>query len=66
MVFNCSIEDDFRRAEEHVAEARRLVQRQKGPMIRLQRVRSPKNSLAAGIDFAALWGTQGPPQGKRG
>ena len=36
MIFIRSIEDDFRRAEEHVAEARRLVQRQKGPMIRLR------------------------------
>jgi len=30
------IEDDLRRAEEHVAQARRLVQRQKGLIIRLR------------------------------
>ena len=30
-----SFEDDLRRAEEHVAEARRLVHRQKGLIIRL-------------------------------
>jgi hypothetical protein len=29
-------EDDLRRAEEHVAEARRLVHRQKGLMVRLR------------------------------
>ena len=29
-------EDDHRRVEEHVAEARRLVQRQKGLIIRLR------------------------------
>jgi hypothetical protein len=29
-------EDDLRRAEEHVAEARRLVHRQKGLIIRLR------------------------------
>ena len=31
-----SIEDDLRRVEEHVAEARRLVQRQKGLIVRLR------------------------------
>jgi hypothetical protein len=30
-----SVEDDLRRIEEHVAEARRLVQQQKGLIIRL-------------------------------
>jgi hypothetical protein len=30
------IEDDLRRAEEHVAEARRMVHRQKGLIIRLR------------------------------
>ncbi len=30
------LEDDLRRVEEHIAEARRLVQRQKGLIIRLQ------------------------------
>ncbi len=30
------LEDDLRRVEVHVAEARRLVQRQKGLIIRLQ------------------------------
>lgn len=34
-------EDDLRRAEEHVTEARRLVQRQKGLIVRLR---------AAGVD----------------
>ena len=34
-------DDDLRRAEEHVTEARRLVQRQKGLIVRL---------LAAGVD----------------
>ena len=29
-------EDDFRRAEEHIAEARRLVHRQKGLIVRLR------------------------------
>jgi hypothetical protein len=31
-------EDDIRRVEEHVAEARRIVQRQKGLIIRLRAV----------------------------
>ena len=31
-----ALEDDLRRAEEHVAEARRLVQQQKGLIIRLR------------------------------
>ena len=31
-----SFEDDLRRVEEHVAEARRYVQRQKGLIIRLR------------------------------
>ena len=31
-----AFEDDLRRAEEHVAEARRLVQRQKGLISRLR------------------------------
>src|SRR5215813_8075259 len=31
-----SLEDDLRRVEEHVAEARRLVQRQKGLIVRLR------------------------------
>ena len=31
-----SLEDDLRRVEEHVAEARRLVQRQKGFIVRLR------------------------------
>ena len=31
-----TLEDDLRRVEEHVAEARRLVQRQKGLIIRLR------------------------------
>ena len=31
-----SFEDDLRRIEEHVAEARRLVQRQKGLIVRLR------------------------------
>ena len=31
-----SFEDDLRRVEEHVAEARRLVQRQKGLIVRLR------------------------------
>jgi hypothetical protein len=31
-----SFEDDLRRVEEHVAEARRLVQQQKGLIIRLR------------------------------
>ena len=39
-------EDDFRRAKEHVAEARRLVYRQKGLIIRLR---------AAG---SSAWGAQ--------
>ena len=39
-------EDDLRRAEEHVAEARRLVYRQKGLIIRLS---------AAG---SSAWGAQ--------
>ena len=30
-----SFEDDLRRVEEHVAEARRMVQRQKGLIVRL-------------------------------
>jgi hypothetical protein len=30
------LEDDFRRIEEHVAEARRMVHRQKGLIIRVQ------------------------------
>ena len=29
-------EDDIRRVEEHVAEARRMVQRQKGLIVRLR------------------------------
>ena len=33
-----SLEDDLRRVEEHVAEARRLVQRQKGLIVRLRAV----------------------------
>ena len=39
-------EDDLRRIEEHVAEARRVVQRQKGLIIRLR---------AAGVN---TWGAQ--------
>ena len=31
-----SLEDDIRRVEEHVAEARRLVQRQRGVIVRLR------------------------------
>jgi hypothetical protein len=31
-----SFEDDLRRVEEHVAEARRFVQRQKGLIVRLR------------------------------
>src|SRR5262249_20654667 len=31
-----SLEDDLRRVEEHVAEARRLVQQQKGLIVRLR------------------------------
>ena len=31
-----SFEDDLRRVEEHVAEARRIVQRQKGLIVRLR------------------------------
>jgi hypothetical protein len=31
-----SFEDDLRRVEEHVAEARRFVQRQKGLIVRLE------------------------------
>jgi len=31
-----SFKDDLRRVEEHVAEARRLVQRQKGLIVRLR------------------------------
>jgi hypothetical protein len=31
-----SFEDDLRRLEEHVAEARRIVQRQKGLIVRLR------------------------------
>jgi hypothetical protein len=31
-----SLEDDLRRVEEHVAEARRLVQQQKGFIVRLR------------------------------
>ena len=31
-------EDDLRRVEEHVAEARRIVQRQKGLIVRLRAV----------------------------
>ena len=30
------LEDDLRRVEEHVAEARRMVQRQKGLIVRLR------------------------------
>ena len=33
-----SLEGDLRRVEEHVAEARRLVQRQKGLIVRLRAV----------------------------
>jgi hypothetical protein len=35
-LFRMSFEDDLSRVEEHVAEARRLVQRQKGLIIRLR------------------------------
>jgi hypothetical protein len=63
-------EDDLRRIDEHIAEARRLVQRQKGLMIRLR---------AAGVSTwdaqrilwllesksTAIGGAQRPAQGKR-
>ena len=59
-------EDDLRRVEEHVAEARRIVQGQKGLIVRLR---------AAGVGTLdaqrILWlpspigGTQRPPQTKR-
>jgi hypothetical protein len=35
-----NLEEDLRRVEEHVAEARRLVQRQKGLIVRLRAVGS--------------------------
>jgi hypothetical protein len=59
-------EDDLRRVEEHVAEARRMVHRQKGLIIRLRAV--GVGTLDA---HRILWllesnlRTQGPPQSKR-
>ena len=65
-----SFEDDLRRVEEHVAEARRIVQRQKGLLVRLRAagmntLKCPENTLAARIQSAATRGTQRPPQSKR-
>ena len=54
-----SFEDDLRRVEEHVAEARRFVQRQKGLIVRLkgsgrEHIGCPENTLAAGIEPSAI------------
>jgi hypothetical protein len=53
------IEDDLRRAGEHVAEARRLGETAEGPRSPLEgggreHLGSPKNTLAAAIESAAL------------
>ena len=58
-------EDDLRRIDEHIAEARRLVQRQKGLIIRLRAGSSTwdaQNTLATGSEPPAIGRTQGPPQ----
>ena len=54
-----SFEDDLRLVEEHIAEARRLVQRQKGLIVRLRAVGAKtldgsENTLAAGIEPSAI------------
>ena len=64
------LEDDLHRVEEHVADARRMVQRQKGLIVRFggrgrNHVGCAKDSLAAGIQSTAIGGTQRPAQGKR-
>ena len=62
------LEDDLRRVEEYVAEARRMVQRQKGLIIRVQAagVSTWDAQEYSGylIQFAAIGGTPGPPSGK--
>jgi len=65
-----SFEDDLHRIDQHVAEARRLVQQQKGLITRLRAGGvnawdAQKNAFAAGIEPSATWGTQRPPQTKR-
>jgi hypothetical protein len=52
-------EDDLRRIDEHIAEARRLVQAQKGLMVRLRATRvntldAQRIALAAGIEPSAI------------
>ena len=62
-----SFEDDLHRIEGHVAEARRLVQRQKGLITRLRAAGvdtwgCSENTFASGIEPSAIGRTQGPPQ----
>ena len=53
-------EDDLRRIDEHIAEARRLVQRQKGLIIRLRAGSRgcAENTLATGSEPPAIGRTQ--------
>jgi hypothetical protein len=60
-----SFEDDLRRVEEHVAEARRApAERADNPVAGggRQHMGRPEDTLAAGIQSTPIRGTQGPPQ----